>query len=200
MKVFGLTGGIACGKSTVARHIQDFGFPVLDADVASREIFKIGQPAYNEVIQEFGNTILDYNLEIIRSKLGEIVFSDPDARLILEGITHPAIRKKIAHELTKLANKGHNIIFVEAALLVENGSYNQYSGLLVVSCSRENQLKRLMSRNGLSISEAEKRISSQLPLSEKEAKANWLIHNNGTTEDLKLETLSALQQIQSTVT
>ena len=197
MKVFGLTGGIACGKSTVSGFLSHLGAAVVDADKASRLVMNPGHPAYTAICTHFGEQILDSNRHINRQALGQIVFNSPEQRKVLEGITHPAIRQTIANQLMSEAQNGKRIGVVEAALLVENGSYTQYSGLIVVSCHPETQLKRLMLRNGYSHAEARVRIESQLPLRHKEEVADWLIMNDTDINSLKAQTHKVWQSILS---
>ena len=195
MKIFGLTGGIACGKSTVSKYFAELGAAVVDADAASRIVMMKGHPTHAAVCRLFGEDICHSDGQINRKALGEIVFNNPEKRKALEQLTHPAIRQEVAKQLLEAAQSGKKIGMVEAALLVENGSYRQYAGLIVVSCKAEIQLQRLMKRNQLSVAEAESRIASQWPLSKKEAVADWLITNNADLEALRAQTEIVWQQL-----
>ena len=188
MKIYGLTGGIACGKSTVSEILTELGAAVVDADKASRLVMKPGQNAYKEICKHFGHEVLSEDGQINRQVLGKIVFENAQQRTILESITHPAIRHEVTQQLLMASQIGKPIGVVEAALLVENGSYSNYNGLIVVSCRPELQLQRLMKRNGFTEEEAIARIDSQWPLSKKESVADWLIMNNFDRKHLKQET------------
>jgi len=192
MRVIGLTGGIATGKSTVGRLIRsEFGVPVVDADAASRVVLEPGQPAYKGVVQAFGDSVLLKDGSIDRQALRGLITSDSIARKRLNDITHPAIRAHLSEALFQLAQKGHEVAIVEAALLVETGSWRLYQGLIVVSCSAQTQLARVMSRDSQTQAQAKSIIDTQLPMAAKEAVASIVIQNNGSFEDLKEATREA---------
>ena len=188
MKIYGLTGGIACGKSTVSHFFRELGAAVVDADAASRLVMQAGHPTYAAVVDLFGKEILHKEGQINREALGQIVFNDAQKRTQLEQLTHPAIRMEVAQQLSEAAQKGIPIGMVEAALLIENGSYRQYAGLIVVSCHPDIQRQRLMQRNQMTEAEAQKRIDSQWPLAQKEAFADWLIRNDSDLGALRAQT------------
>ncbi|MBK7756580.1 MAG: dephospho-CoA kinase [Deltaproteobacteria bacterium] len=186
MKTIGLTGGIATGKSTVARILRDeLGVPVIDADQVAREIVAPGQPALAEIAARFGPSVLLADGALDRRALGALVMGDPLARQALDGITHPRIRAAIQHHLRRLADEGAPAAAVEAALLVETGAYKLYDALLVVTCTPTTQLQRLMSREKMSEDEARRWVQSQLPLAEKERLGTVVIHNNGDDASLR---------------
>jgi dephospho-CoA kinase len=192
----GLTGGISTGKSTVAEILrQDLGVPVIDADAASREVVLPGQPALKAIAEHFGPAVLQANGHLNRSVLGQIVMADSAQRKILESITHPRILAHIAHQLHSHEQAGAEIIVVEAALMVETGSYSAYDKVLVVSSSTALQRQRLMNRNGFSETEAQRWIDNQLPLAQKEAVADVVIHNNGDLTALRSEVHRAWKQL-----
>jgi len=192
----GLTGGIATGKSTVAKMIrEEFGIPVIDADAASREIVAPGMPALHEISDHFGVEILLEDGQLDRSALGRIIMSDPQARKALERITHPRILEHIARQLFDHENDGAEATVVEAALMVETGSHAAYDKVLVVSSSPEIQLSRLMQRNGFRQAEAQRWISNQLPLSKKEAVADAVLYNNGDLVTLRTALLEAWSRL-----
>jgi dephospho-CoA kinase len=192
----GLTGGISTGKSAVAEIIrQDLGVPVIDADAASRDVVLPGQPALDAIVEHFGPTVLQANGQLNRSALGQIVMADPQQLKALEAITHPRILAHIARQLHSHEQAGADITVVEAALMVETGSYSAYDKVLVVSSSTALQRQRLMNRNGFSQAEAQRWIDNQLPLSQKEAVADIVIHNNGDLEALRSEVHRAWQQL-----
>lgn len=186
MKTIGLTGGIATGKSTVARILREaLDVPVIDADQVAREIVAPGQPALAEIVTRFGQGVLLADGQLNRRALGAVVMADPEARKALDAITHPRIREAIQRQLGQLAEGGAPAAAVEAALLVETGAYRLYDALLVVSCSPQTQLQRLMSRERMSEEEARLWVQSQLPLAEKERLGTVVIHNDGDDAGLR---------------
>ncbi len=179
MKVFGLTGGIGTGKSTVSRMFMDEGLPVVDADRISREITAPGRPGYEAVVRAFGREILLPDGRIDRGKLGGIVFSDPAKRAILEAATHPEIARGIASELYRLESEGHKAAIVEAALIHETGRRARFEAVIAVRCSREQQVRRLAERDGLSEGEVLQRIAAQMDTNEKARASKHVIDNSG---------------------
>jgi dephospho-CoA kinase len=163
----GLTGGIASGKSAVAAVLCEMGFAVLDADALAHKLIEPGQASYAEVIQEFGPSITDSSGRIDRSKLGAMVFADRAKLDRLNAIVHPRVAEVILSQFEVWRRAGvRDAVFVEAALLVESGIHKKLDGLVVVWCTPEQQLERLLAR-GLSETEARRRIAAQLPVEEK---------------------------------
>jgi dephospho-CoA kinase len=185
MRVFGLTGGIGSGKSTVAALFAEAGVPVVDADRIAREVVEPGTAAHAEVVSRFGRTILSPDGGIDRGKLGAIVFSDAERRRELEAITIPRIREGIEAELAKLEAEGHTAAIVEAALLLENKRAQRFEAIICVYCDRETQLRRILSRGGLPAAEAEKRIDSQMPSDEKARLSDYVIDNSGSSVETR---------------
>jgi len=196
MKVIGLTGGIASGKSSVGSILQKFGVRVIGADQVAHQIYQPGTPGYAKVMQEFGPQILDAGGKINRSRLGEIVFGSAEARLKLEAITHPLIMQKINDLIDSARLQNLKIIVVEVPLLFEASLENQFDEIWVVSSTPESQLERLISRNQLTREQAIARLSAQLPICEKEAKAHVVIRNNGNFGDLEEEVKRLLEERQ----
>lgn len=194
LKVVGLTGGIASGKSAVADVLRQRGLPVLDADELGHMVLEPGGEACEQVVAIFGRDVLGDDGAIDRRKLGAKVFGDSQARSRLEAITHPAIARLAHRGLELIAEAGHKLAIYEAALLVETGVYKGLDSLIVVSCSLETQLRRLMARDGLSPSDAAARIASQLPLSQKLPVADYVVDNDGDLRALsdKAEELAGL--------
>ncbi len=178
MRVFGLTGGIACGKSAVAKELRAIGVPVIDADMVAREVVAAGSPGLQALVEHFGKEILTSTGELDRPAMRARISRDPSAKAALDAITHPAIRSAIAARILALAAEGHGFAVVEAALMIESGSHRMYEGVLVVSCAPETQLDRLMKRDGMSEADAKALIATQMPLAEKERAANWVIRND----------------------
>lgn len=176
----GLTGGIATGKSTVADIFRALGCVVIDADVLAREVVEPGEPAFQELVAEFGRQALQPDGALDRKKLGAIVFADAEKRKRLEAITHPAIRSRLARLLEGLtAQKFEGIVIFDAALIVESGNYKTMDRLVVVTAGEETQAARLMARDGIGRAEALGKIRSQMPLSEKVKLADHVIDNRG---------------------
>jgi dephospho-CoA kinase len=185
--VIGLTGGIASGKSTVARLLVERGAVVIDADQLARQVVEPGQPALAELVVRFGPTILAPDGQLDRKRLAAIAFGDPVARADLGRITHPRIAAASQQAIATWADAGANVVFYEAALLVENRSLGWLAGLIVVSAPPEVQEARLVERDGLSVDDARARIAAQAPLADKLAVATWVIENRGDRDALVRE-------------
>jgi dephospho-CoA kinase len=181
----GLTGGIASGKSAVAAMLREMGFAVLDADALAHKLIEPGQAAYAEVIQEFGPAITDSSGRIDRSKLGAMVFADRARLDRLNAIVHPRVAEVILSQFEVWRRAGvRDAVFVEAALLIESGIHKKLDGLVVVWCTCEQQLERLLAR-GLSETEARRRIDAQLPVEEKLRLATEKIDCSGSLEQTR---------------
>ncbi|MGK4152743.1 dephospho-CoA kinase [Kurthia gibsonii] len=180
--IIGLTGSIASGKSTVAKMLEKYRFPIVDADQVARLVVEPGEPALTEIVAAFGEEILLEDGSLNRKKLGDLIFHDPSKRAILNGIIHPAIRKEMLRQRDEWLNNGAEVVIMDIPLLFESKLQHFVEKILVVSLSEEKQLERLMERNQLSEEEARARISSQLPLSVKEEGADAVIYNESTLE------------------
>lgn len=184
MIFFGLTGGIACGKSTVARAIAAEGVPVVDADLVAREVVAPGTDGLAAIVARFGADVLGPDGELDRKRLGALVFADPAARAALNAITHPRIAVRTLARRAELETEGHAIACYEAALLVENGIADAFRPLVVVALPREVQLARLMARDQIGEVDAAQRLDAQLPLEKKIALADHVVWNDGDPSDL----------------
>lgn len=185
MKKLGLTGGIASGKSTVAVMLREMGFTVLDADSLAHKLIEPGYPAHDEVIEEFGPEIADAGGRINRAKLGTIVFADREKLNRLNAIVHPRVREAMLQKLAEWERIGNqSVAFVEAALLVEADFVRNLDGLVVVWCTPEQQLERLLAR-GFSEPDARRRIATQLPIAEKLVHATYTIDSCGSLEETR---------------
>jgi dephospho-CoA kinase len=181
----GLTGGIASGKSAVAAMLRELGFSVLDADSLAHKIVEPGQPAYEEVLREFGSAITDGQGRVDRAKLGALVFADRAKLDRLNAIVHPRVAEAVLRQFDEWQREGtRDAAFVEAALLIESGIHKQLDGLVVAWCRPEQQLERLAAR-GLSEDEARRRISAQMPVEEKLRHATERIDCSGTLEQTR---------------
>ena len=179
----GLTGGIASGKSTVARWLQQQGLPVLDADVYAREALAPGTAGAAAVLARYGERVRAEGTQpednvIDRGALGQIVFNAPPERAWLERLVHPLVRARFEDELSRLA--GARVVVLVIPLLFEAGLEHLCSEVWVVDCEPEQQLKRLMQRDGITAEDATARIAAQWPLAKKRALADRLIDNRGT--------------------
>ncbi len=179
MRVFGLTGGIGSGKSTVARLFREENIPVVDADRISREVTSPGKPAYLDIVGRFGRGILSPDGRIDRKMLGAIVFADAGKRADLEAITHPRISEGIRRAVSSLASEGHSVVIVEAALIHEKGPQGMFEAVIGVRCGRELQVGRLMSRDGITREQALRIVSSQMDSEEKARASDYVIDNSG---------------------
>lgn len=193
-RVFGLTGGIGTGKSTVARMFAARGVPVVDADALAREVVAPGTVGNAEIGAAWPQAI-GPDGTVDRKKLGAIVFGDPAARTRLEAITHPLIQQASASRLTDLAGEGHALALYEAALLVESGRWRDFAGLIVVTASPERQIERAVARGGLSREEAEARVKAQLPTEEKARVASYVIDNDGALAETERQVDRVLQHL-----
>jgi dephospho-CoA kinase len=187
MLKFGLTGGIASGKSAVAAILRELGFPVLDADSISHKLMEPGQTAHDEILQAFGDDLADSSGGIDRHKLAAIVFSDSTKLAKLNSILHPRVDQIIFDQLDAWQKSGaHSAAFVEAALLIEAGMASRLDGLVVAWCTPEQQLERLRAR-GMSEMEARRRMAAQLPIDEKLKHATYTINCSGTLEETRAQ-------------
>ena len=184
MRVIGLTGGIASGKSTAAKILAELGAAVIDADRLARDVVRPGEPAYQAIVAAFGNGVLNNDGTINRTALGNIVFADPAARSRLEAITHPAIALRARDLLAGLRRGKTPLAIYMAPLLIEAGITDRVDEIWVVYVDRETQLRRLMQRDGLSEAAALQRIASQMPMEEKRQRARIVIDNNGTEAEM----------------
>jgi dephospho-CoA kinase len=180
--VIGLTGGIASGKSTVSNMLKKKGITVIDADIESRLAVEPGEEAYNDIVNHFGATILLEDGSINRAKLGEIVFNQKSELKILNGIVHPAVRKRMQDKKKSAISRGESVVVLDIPLLFESKLTTMVDKTLLVFVDPAVQLERLMKRNKFSEQEARARISSQMPLQEKIYLADAVINNNGTVE------------------
>lgn len=181
----GLTGGIASGKSAVAAMLRELGFAVLDADSLAHKTIEPAQPAYEEVLREFGSAIADGQGRVDRAKLGALVFADRAKLEKLNAIVHPRVAEAVLRQFAEWQREGtRDAAFVEAALLIESGIHQHLDGLVVACCRPEQQLQRLAAR-GLSEDEARRRIAAQMPVEEKLRYATEKIDCSGTLEQTR---------------
>jgi dephospho-CoA kinase len=190
--VIGLTGGIASGKSTVSNMLKEMDITVIDADVEARLAVEKGEPAYQKIIAEFGDDILLDTEEIDRVKLGSIIFHDAEKRQLLNGIVHPEVRNRMNNQVEAAKVRGEQVMVLDIPLLFESKLTHMVEKTILVYVDRDIQLNRLMERNDLSLEDAEARISSQMPLSDKVALADAVINNNGSISETKKQVIEVL--------
>ncbi len=195
MLLVGLTGGIAAGKSVVARRFQELGAVLIDADEIAREVVRPGSPVLERLVERFGEDIVDADGELDRKKLAGKVFGNPDALKDLNAITHPAIGAEIVRRIDEQRNTD-NVVVVDAALLVETGR-GGFDKLVVVAADPETQMKRLVTLRGMEPDEAKRRIDSQAPLEEKLAKADIVIWNEGSIQELEARVDEVWEELRS---
>jgi dephospho-CoA kinase len=183
MLIVALTGGIATGKSVAARVLEELGCYVHHADKTAHELMEPEKPAWREIVDHFGEEILNNDKTINRSKLGSIVYSDRKERLFLNKIVHPLVSEKRKEIIQSLEKDGRYKIFVsEAALTIEAGFVQFFDRIVVVYCEKETQIKRLMERDQISRSEAQEKLKSQKDPEEKTKYANYIIDTSGTLQ------------------
>ncbi|HET6419995.1 MAG TPA: dephospho-CoA kinase [Geobacteraceae bacterium] len=196
MKIIGLTGGIASGKSLVAGILEELGAVVIDADQLAREVVKPGMEPYRMIVEAFGKSILQPDGTLDRKALGRIVFSAPDARALLERITHPAIIKLAGEMLAEERRKGTETVFYMVPLLLEAGLSSSVDEIWVVYADNETQVERLMKRDGIERDEALRKIDAQMPMDEKIRFGKVIIDNRGTPEDTRRKVTELWEEVK----
>jgi dephospho-CoA kinase len=186
--LIGLTGGMGSGKSTVAEILKKKGAYILNADLICRELVEPGKPVLREIQDRFGKKVIQQDGQLDRSELSRIVFDDPLKKKVLEDILHPKVFEEEQARYEALCqNEGQVLVFVDAALLIESGNYRNMDKNIVVVCSDEERIDRLLKRDTLTEEEILKRIKNQAPLSEKIKFADYVVKNNSDLQSLELE-------------
>jgi dephospho-CoA kinase len=198
VKLVGLTGGIASGKSTVAAILRRLGAAIINADELSREVVQPEQGAWEEIIKTFGPDILQEDKTLDRRKLRKIVFDNPEARKKLEAIIHPRVRALAERRISELAAAGSSVIVYEVPLLFEAQIHLWLRPVILVACDLETQKKRLLERDHLTELEAQQHLDAQMSLEEKRKLADYVIENDGTPEELEQDVRAVWQKIQAT--
>ncbi len=191
----GLTGGIASGKSCVARVLAQQGVGVVDADALAREVVAAGSEGLREVVEAFGSGVLLADGSLDRTRLAAIVFDDEQARRRLQAITHPRIGRLSAERLTALAARGAPYVVYDAPLLVEVGAHRGFDALIVVAADEATQVARAVTRDRADEQETRRRIAAQLPLARKIEVADYVIQNDGSLQELEHRTLAVHREI-----
>ena len=194
----GLTGGLASGKSFVGHALADLGCHLIQADEIGHQVLLPGAEAYDASVHEFGDGILDDDGYIDRRRLGAIVFDDPERLRKLSSFVHPAVVQREERLIAEIAARDAKaIVVVEAAILVETGSYRRYDRLIVAWCRRELQIERAMKRDSSTREEVLARLDRQLPLEEKLKVADYLIDTSGTKEETLKKTREVYEALRS---
>lgn len=184
MKIYALTGGIGAGKSAASKRFAERGIPVIDSDALGHEVIEPGAPAFQAVVDRFGEGILKEG-QIDRPALGEIVFSDPKALQDLNAIVHPAVIAETGRLSAEYAAQGHTAIIIEAALHAEDGTLREpFEALILVDCPEEIRIQRLVENRQMAPEEAQSRIKNQTPPEKKKSLARWIIQNDKSMVDL----------------
>jgi dephospho-CoA kinase len=197
LRVFGLTGGIGSGKSTVARLLRERGVAVVDADELAREAVAPGSAGLAEVVAAFGTEVLDSAGALDRQRLGERVFADAEARKRLNSITHPIVRRLSQERFAELGRQGVELAAYDVPLLFEVGLDAVLKPTVVVACSEATQLARVSARDGLTEAAVLARIAAQMPLAEKRRRADHVLENDGTLEQLSAQVDALLPKLRA---
>jgi dephospho-CoA kinase len=198
VKLIGLTGGIASGKSTVAKILKGLGAAVVDADALAREVVEPGHDAWKDIVEAFGAEVLQPDRTLDRQKLRATIFNNPAARKTLEAIIHPRVRALAEERIHQHAAAGYEIVVYEVPLLFEGNLQEWLRPVVLVACNLNIQRRRLQERDGLSVDAAQKHIEAQMSLAEKRPLADYVIENDGSLEDLEREVQAVLNKIKTT--
>ncbi len=192
MKIYGLTGGIGSGKTTVAKFLAELGVPVVDADEIARELREPGGAAADAILNVFGT--LD------RFQLRRLLSEDPENKRKLEAILHPLIREESSQRLQVFKSQGHELAIYEAALLIETGRYQDFDGIILVTSPIDDRIVRLAKRNNWNESQARQAIQLQMTDEEKYPFSQWIIRNDGTVDALSKKTSQVLDELRIAAT
>ena len=193
----GVTGGIASGKSTVARMLEELGAPVIDFDALSRSVVEPGKPAWKDIVAYFGEQVLLEDKTLDRKKISEIVFRDPEKRKKLEGFTHPRIYEDFRRLVKEYTEKDPEVIIqVVVPLLIEANLQYLFHKLLLVYIPQEKQIERLMDRDKISQEMAQNILTAQLPIDEKKGYADFIVDNSGSLEETKRQVGEVWQKLK----
>lgn len=196
MKVIGITGGIASGKSTVKDMLVKMNFTVIDSDEIATKLISIGKEHYFRIVEAFGKSILMPNKEINRKKLGEIIFHNEKEKALLNAIIHPEVKRLIQVEIEHQDAIGTNILFVDVPLLYESNFENTFEKVILVYVPLDVQIQRLVWRDKIDIEYAMSKINSQIPLDEKRKRADYIIDNSDSIIATKRQLMTILKEIE----
>jgi len=198
MKIVGLTGGIASGKSTVSAMLAELGAAVIDADRIAREVVRRGMPAHARIVDHFGKGILLPDGEIDRRALGDIVFHDAAEKAVLNAIVHPEVIAAYAREIAALErDRPDALVVMDVPLLLESRMHEGLAEVIVVYVPESLQRKRLMTRDDISAEDADARIGSQMPIEEKKRRATIVIDNTGDLSETRRQVTAVFRRLTS---
>jgi dephospho-CoA kinase len=198
VKLVGLTGGIASGKTTVANMFQRLGAAIVDADVLAREVVEPGQAAWQEIVTSFGRDVLQADRTLDRQKLRAIIFNNPNARKQLEAIIHPRVRALAEQRIRDHREAGYAVVVYVVPLLFEGNLQDGLRPVILVACDVDVQRQRLEQRDRLDGAAAQKHIDAQMSLEEKRRLADYVIENNAGLEDLEQQVREVFAKLQAT--
>jgi dephospho-CoA kinase len=197
MLIVGLTGGVASGKTAVSQILKEEGATLIDADQIARELVQPHTATWNELIKVFGKEILQEDGSIHRKKLAAKVFSDPEPRNLLNQILHPRIKTEMNKRVKEIGQKDPNaIVVIDAALLIELGDHREMDKVIIVTSTEKQQIERLKKRDGVDQEEAQRVLSSQMPLEEKMKVADFVIRNEGSFEETRRRVKEVFQELK----
>ncbi|HYJ16825.1 MAG TPA: dephospho-CoA kinase [Candidatus Limnocylindria bacterium] len=194
----GLTGGIASGKSTVAKILTELGAAIVDADILSREVVAPGHDGWKEIVATFGRDVLQADQNLDRQKLRTLIFNNPDARKQLEAIIHPRVRALAEQRIRDHGEAGYAVVVYEVPLLFEGNLQEWLRPVILVASNVDLQRQRLQRRDGLDATAAQKHIDAQMSLEDKRKLADYVIENDGSLADLESQVRAVLAKIQAT--
>ena len=197
MLIVGLTGGVASGKTAVSQILREEGAYLIDADQIARELVQPHTATWNELIKVFGKEILQEDGSIHRKRLAAKVFSDPEQRNLLNQILHPRIKTEMNKRVKEIGQKDPNaIVVIDAALLIELGDHREMDKVIVVTSTEKQQIERLKKRDGVDQEEAQRVLSSQMPLEGKMKVADFVIQNEGSFEETRRRVKEVFQELK----
>jgi dephospho-CoA kinase len=198
VKLVGLTGGIASGKTTVAKIMKRLGAAIVDADALSREVVEPGRDAWKAIVDTFGAEVLRPDQTLDRQKLRAVIFNNSTARKKLESIIHPRVRALAEERINQQAAAGYELVVYEVPLLFEGNLHEWLRPVVLVACDADVQRQRLQQRDRLTPEEAQKHIDAQMSLEEKRRLADYVIENDGDLESLERQVEAVLKRIKTT--
>jgi dephospho-CoA kinase len=193
----GLTGGMGSGKSLVATLFKEMGAHIIDADEISRNLVEPDKPAWQEIVNSFGQKVLNDNKTLDRKKMAEIVFDNPANKQILESILHPRVfseEMRIFEEIQE--EESGALVIIDSPLLIESGNHSKMHKIIVISCDEQTRLKRIVEKGLISLVDAKKRIKSQMGLQEKLKYADYVLENNSSIDELKIAIKNLYQDLK----
>jgi dephospho-CoA kinase len=193
MKVIGITGGIASGKSYVSSVVKKSGYPVIDADHISKELSEKDKPVYNAIVRTFGESYLDENKNLDRQKLASLIFNDKQAKGLLNGISHPLIIDEMERQIK---NAESDLVFVDVPLLYESHIENMFDKIVCVYLPRTIQIERLMKRDNITYEYAVKKIESQKSLEEKKNLADFVINSSNSFDSVDKSVIELIKTLK----